>query len=176
MKQLQQIHNIVKSGFRVARIESDRFDTIVDLFCRYSAQTGKPLFLWQQGAGLNRLNGQQMVINNTHLVSEAIDFIEAAPEFGIYILKDFPSKYPVRISYQLQELMSHPNICNCLVILLGAHLPMDSNLGKSMLTIKCASNPQPMSVAMQSSLRQQNEGKRNTRQQNQVMENYDPFQ
>ena len=115
MKQLQQIHNIVSSGFKVAKIETDRYDDIINLFHQYSAQSGKPLFLWQQGAGINRLSGKQMLMDNTRLLTEAIDFIETAPDFGVYILKDFPEKYPDRIShlqFYNQSIRFQPAILN----------------------------------------------------------------
>jgi len=137
VKQLQQIHNIVNSGFKVAKIETGRYDTIINLFTQYCARTEKPLYLWQQGSGINRLSGKQEMMGNTRLLTEAIDFIEAAPAFGVYILKDFPEKYPVRISYQLQELMSQQNISNCLIVLMGPSLPLDSVVGKFALTIQC---------------------------------------
>ena len=154
MKQLQQIHNIINSGFKLARIETTRYDTVVNLFSQYCNQVKKHLFLWQQGTGLNRLSGKQIVLNNTRLLTEAIDFIEAAPDFGVYILKDFPARYPVRISYQLQEIMAPESVSNCLIILMGASLPLDSVLGKYALTIQCGSQ-QPGTVGAQSSVRQQ---------------------
>ncbi|VAW75249.1 hypothetical protein MNBD_GAMMA12-901 [hydrothermal vent metagenome] len=137
MNQLQQIHNIVTSGFKVAKVETTRYDDIIKLFAQYSAKTSKALFLWHQRSGINRLSGKQIAMKNTRLLTEAINFIEAAPDFGIYLLKDFPEKYPVRISYQLQEIMSQQTISNCLIVLMGQHLPLDSVIGKFALTIQC---------------------------------------
>ncbi len=148
MKQLQQIHNIVNSGFKVAKIETGRYDTIINLFSQYCTQTENPLYLWQQGSGINRLSGKQSIMSNTRLLTEAIDFIEAASKFGVYILKDFPEKYPVRISYQLQDIMSQQNISNCLIILMGPSLPLDSVVGKFALTIQCGA-PTPVAVGAQ---------------------------
>ncbi len=137
MNSLQQIHNIVTSGFKVAKVETTRYDDIIKLFAQYSAKTEKALFSWHQRSGISRLSGTQMKMKHTGLLTEAIDFIEAAPDFGIYLLKDFPEKYPVRISYQLQEIMSQQTISNCLIVLMGQHLPLDSVIGKFALTIQC---------------------------------------
>jgi len=155
MKPLQQIHNIVSSGFKIARIETARYETIIDLFSQYCAQTAKPIFMWQHGTGINRLNGKQLIMSNTRLLTEAIDFIEAAPDFAVYILKDFPEKYPVRISYQLQEIMSQQNMSNCLIILMGPHLPLDSVVETFTLTIQCGT---PKPIALGSQVRRQVNG------------------
>lgn len=146
MKQLQQIHAIAKSGFKIARIETDRSNTIINLFNEYCNKSNSHLFLWQNNNGLNRLSGQEMMIDNTRLLTKTIEYIDSAPDFGIYILKDFPSKYPVRISYQLQEILSRKNTCQCLIILLGRHLPLDTVLSQFVLTIQCASEESPVAA------------------------------
>lgn len=149
MKQIEQIANIVNSGFRVAVIESARRDTIVDLFEQYGDYYGQGVYVWEKGIGLQRLGLESVTIAGTRSLKDALKFISTSIHFGIYLIRDFPERRSHRVNVLLRQIAESERAGAGLVALLAPRVVLEPRLEPKVLTVACGEQTQPAPVPQQ---------------------------
>lgn len=79
--------NVIESDFKLAALETDSPDRVIEVFKRLTLTTGRAVYGWSPDNGLYRLGTERIFIPQTRSVGDALSYIAASRHYGIYLLQ-----------------------------------------------------------------------------------------
>jgi len=89
MSDLDDLEIIINSRIPMILVESPEEARVVALFRRISARTGRPLYRWAVGSGVQRLDGAQAGASGYPKPAEALGYVLDLSAPAIFLLLDF---------------------------------------------------------------------------------------
>ena len=103
---LETLEKLLKTHFNIMAIETLNAASISDTLRQYSNLSGIPVYVWNQGQGLNRQDLPQVKIPQTSTSLQVLNHIQKNKQHHIFILNNF-AKY-LDNTFNEQALL---NIC-----------------------------------------------------------------
>ncbi|HHQ41721.1 MAG TPA: hypothetical protein ENK20_05475 [Chromatiales bacterium] len=119
MDPIQTIEQIIESRFRIAALATRRPERAREVFERMARFTGRAVYLWERGTGLQRLAGAYEPIPGTGTLRGALDYIASTVHFGVYLIPDVQAELgDPRIEERLWRIARGPERARRLVVLM----------------------------------------------------------
>ncbi len=149
MKQYQQINDIVQSTHRLTVIPTKRYNTISSLFQQFGLKSGMSIYTWDKNQGLQTLEDDPLVIPDTQLAYNVLEFVQNSLHYAIYLLQDFPYVPVSKTAELFNNLLLSQTQINGKLILVGPQFSLDPALQEHTLFIDCG---EPMYSAPEEAL------------------------
>lgn len=129
MDEMQPIEALINSDARLAVIETNEHDRVVEWLRKLFSTTGRASYVWTAQHGLQRIAIEHILIPNTQRPLDVLEYILASRHFGIYILRDFQTGLSdPKVCARLEQLITDRGTARKLVLLLGTQHKLPTRL------------------------------------------------
>lgn len=120
MDAMQPIEALINSNARLAVIETDEPDRVVEWLRKQFSLTGQASYVWTAQQGLQRLAIEHIVIPGTRHPLDVLEHIRTSQHFGVYLLRDFHAGISdPKVCARLEQQISEVGTARKLLLLLG---------------------------------------------------------
>lgn len=88
----------------VVALRCDTAAIVTDALDRIARQTGKPLYVWSEHAGLRRLSGRDEAVPGVVHLADVLRFVERSPDFGVCFLAECPRAWSAELVALLRRI------------------------------------------------------------------------
>jgi len=119
MDPIETIEHVIESRFRIAALATHSPERARRVFEALARRTGRAVYAWERGVGLQRLGGAYEPIPSTGSLRGALDYIASTVHFGIYLLPGVCAELAdPRIEDGLWRIVRGPERARRLVVLM----------------------------------------------------------
>ena len=127
MKYLDQLENMLDTGYRLVTIETYDPERVEELFTQLSRFSSRAYYLGVPGEGIHRVGANHIKIPRTQNAREMLTHIDKCKHFGIYILKNFNQEMEnEHIVNQMKRIATGD--ADKVIILLGEFIDLPKSL------------------------------------------------
>lgn len=85
MEELASLDRVIESEFRIAAVDTDSPEQLLELCKRITITTGRAIYGWNPDNGLYRLGVNHIFIPRTRTPMDVIAYINSSRHYGIYL-------------------------------------------------------------------------------------------
>jgi len=123
MKYLDQLENMLDTGYRLVTIETYDPERVEELFTQLSRFSNRAYYMGIPGEGIHRVGANHIKIPRTQSPREMLTHIDKCKHFGIYILKNFNREMEKEsIVNQMKQIATGD--ANKVIIMLGEFIDL----------------------------------------------------
>jgi hypothetical protein len=100
----QLFERIVASPRSLLAIDTPRGDEILAQFRHFAVRSGSSIYAWADGGGIASLREGGVSVPGSQRLPEALRFIQASPQFGIYLFHELGAQ--LRFSAQRSQVLA----------------------------------------------------------------------
>ena len=127
MKYLDQLENMLDTGYRLVTIETYDPERVEELFTQLSRFSSRAYYMGTPGEGIHRVGANHIKIPRTQSSREMLTHIDKCKHFGVYILKDFNREMEKEsIVNQMKDIATGDS--DKVIILLGEFIDLPKSL------------------------------------------------
>ncbi|WP_290651859.1 hypothetical protein [Aquisalimonas sp.] len=120
---IENLNKVIELESRLATIETDVPERIVDGFKRLTLATGRAVYGWSPNDGLYRLGSERLFIPHTRGLSDALRYIAASRHYGIYLIRDFQDVLEkASVQRGFHRILAQDDGVRRLVLLVGSNV------------------------------------------------------
>ena len=137
MTEALNLANVIESEHRLALLETEQPERVVEHFKRLTLTTGRAVYGWSPNDGLYRLGSERIFIPYTRTLPDALSYVAASRHYGIYVLRgigDQLSKNAVKQA--LARILNKTDDTRRLVIVLDQDVDVPEDLESSVVRIR----------------------------------------
>lgn len=126
---IESLNKVIDSEFRLAILDTETPDRVVDAFKRLTLTTGRAVYGWSPNDGLYRLGTERIFIPHTRSLVDALGYVAASRHYGIYLVRDFQDGLgKPSVQRAFQRILEKDDDVRRLVLLVGTDVALPEAL------------------------------------------------
>ena len=137
MTEALNLANVIESEHRLALLETEQPERVVEYFKRLTLTTGRAVYGWSPNDGLYRLGSERIFIPYTRTVADALSYVAASRHYGIYVLRGISDQLSKNaVKQALARILNKADDTRRLVIVLDQDVDIPEDLESSLVRIR----------------------------------------